>query len=146
MWKACAIFTPVSNVQIRYTHVTNTNKNYAALFDNNHTHDEVVLIYSPFKSVTWTTGCSISRVNDLMRAVDTAGVGTLEPERKYNSHTNVYSQLNWDFKKDQRLTFQFGDAWFITQEGDVFGPRWVSQNTSVLDTRGIFRIWYQGKF
>lgn len=152
MVKACVTVRPVKEVQIKYTHVTNTNKNYAALFDNNHTHDEVVLTYSPVKSVVWTTGCSISRVIDLARAVDTSH-GTVWPfgatatqDTQYKQHTNIYSQLHWDFKTDQRLTFQFGESWFITPVADVFGPRWYSTSSSVLDTRAIFRVWYQGKF
>jgi len=150
MWKGCVTVRPVKNFQVKYTHVTNTNQNYAALFDNNHTHDEVTVVYNPFKGVTWTTGCSISRVIDLARAVDTSagpgGISVSPQDRQFKSHTNIYSQLNWDFKRDQRLTFQFGESWFLTQGGDVFGPRWFSQTTSVLDTRAIFRVWYQGKF
>lgn len=152
MIKACITVRPVKEFQVKYTHVTNTNHNYAALFDNNHTHDEVTAVYNPFKGVTWTTGCSISRVNDLARAVDTSHqtvwpFGATPPQDiQYKQHTNIYSQVNWDFKKDQRLTFQFGESWFLTQGGDVFSPQWFSQSSSVLDTRAIFRVWYQGKF
>lgn len=141
MWKGCVVWRPSKDVQIRYTHVTNTNRNYAALFDNNHNHDEIEFTWNPVKGIVWTTGWSCSRVIDLQRAVDTNG-----SDRVYGDHQNVYSRVNWDFRKDQRLTFQFGEAWLVDPKGSVFGPNWVSTNTSVLDTRAIFRVWYQGKF
>lgn len=147
MWKGCVTFTPVKEVQIKYTHVTNTNQNYAPLFDNNHNHDEVALTYSPTKDVRWTTGYSYSQVINLQRAVDTANDPTGRTiDRSFEPHHNVYSRLEWDFKKDQRLTFQFGEKWFMETENSVFSPLWYQDDVSVLDTRPIFRIWYEGKF
>lgn len=148
MWKGSVTVFPREDLQIRYTHVTNTNQNYAALFDNNHTHDEIAVTYSPFKSVTWITGYSVSQVMNLQRSIDTYGGDPTgrTVDKEFQPHYNVYSQLNWDFKKDQRLILQFGEAWFMDPTNNVFGPRYYSTNTSVLDTRAIFRIWYQGKF
>jgi hypothetical protein len=155
MWKGCVAFTPVREVLMKYTHVTNTNQNYAPLFDNNHNHDEVEFTYMPFKGLSWTTGYSYSQVIDLARAVDTDGgfyptnggdITGRTVDREFKPHHNVYSRINWDFKKDQRLILQFGEKWFMEREGSVFGPLWYQDDVTVLDTRPIFRVWYEGKF
>jgi hypothetical protein len=147
MYKGCVTFTPVNNVQFKYMHVTNTNQNYAPLFDNNHNHDEVTFAYSPFKGIRWVTGYAYSQVIDLARAVDTNNDPTDRTvDREFKPHHNIYSRLEWDFKKDQRLTFQYGERWFQETRGSVFGPLWYQDDVTVLDTRPIFRIWYEGKF
>ncbi len=142
--KGCISVKPVDQVTIKYTHVTNTNRNYAALFDANNTHDGIELIHKVTKNLTWTSGYVVSRVIDLRRSINTWN--TNNRDRKFESHSNVYSKIDWDFKKDQNLTILFGEQYVYEDQPGVFGTKWASTQTSVLDTRPIVRFYYQGKF
>ncbi|MFH1791573.1 MAG: hypothetical protein ABH885_06300, partial [Candidatus Omnitrophota bacterium] len=134
IWKGVIILTPVPNVLLRYTHVTNGNRNYAALYDDNHNHDAIDISFSPVKDITVNCGYSYSRMIDLRRAVDTAA-----REQNFRPHHNFYSQINWRIMKDQLLTLQFGEMWIQEDEPGVFGTKWASTRFSVLDTVKIFR-------
>ena len=142
IWKGVIAVRPLDNVMLKYTHVTNGNRNYAALFDNNHNHDAFEIAYTPVKNVSLRGGYSISRIINLRRAIDTAGA-----DRQFTAHHNLYARLNWNLNESQKLTLQYGEAWI--QDDDltgVFGTRWPSTRTSVLDTRHIFRAFFQGEF
>ena len=141
IWKAVVSVKPVDNFLLKYTHVTNGNPNYAPLFDNNHNHDSIELTFVPVNKLSITGGYSISRIIDLRRAIDTDG-----EDKNFNAHHNLYAQLDWDIKKDQRLTLQLGEAWIHEEDPGMFGTRWPSTRVSVLDTRKIFRLFFQGKF
>jgi hypothetical protein len=141
IWKGVITLRPADNLAITFTHVTNGNRNYAALVDNNHNHDGIEIVYVPRKDVSLRLGYSISRIIDLNRAIDTRG-----GDRQFRPHHNVFAQANWNVRKDQLLTLQFGEAWIEQPEGGVFGTKWPSTRVSVLDTRPIFRAFYQGKF
>ena len=141
IWKGVVAVRPVENVSLKFTHVTNGNRNYAALFDNNHNHDSVELYYSPKKDMRFNIGYSISRVIDLKRALDTNGA-----EREFKPYHNVFAQFDWKFKKNQRITFLYGEAWIQEEDPGMFGTRWPSTRVSALETRHIVRVFYQGKF
>lgn len=141
IWKGVVMVRPLDNFSVRYTHVTNGNRNYAALIDDNHNHDAIEVGYAPVKNITTQFGYSVSRIINLNRAIDANSRA-----KDFEQHHNIYAQLNWDFKKDHRLTVQFGEAWLQQQPGSLFGPKWISTSPAVLDTVEIVRIFYQGKF
>jgi len=139
--KAVLTVKPVDNLSVKYTHVTNGNRNYAALFDNNHNHDSIELTYDIAKDMDFHWGYSLSRVLDIPRANNTEGY-----DMQFRPHHNIFAQLNWKLKNDQKLTFMFGEAWIQNENPGVFSTRWPSTRVSVLDTRRIFRMFFQGKF
>jgi hypothetical protein len=142
LWKGKVVWRPLENVSISFTHAMNTNRNYAALLDDNHTHDAIDLMYRPFEKLNLRAGYSISRIMNIARARDTQG-----RDMQFRPHHNLYAQAEWDVKKDHVLTAQFGEAWIQgAQEGGVFASNYPSTRFSVLDTRSIFRVYYQGKF
>jgi len=132
---------PIDSVMLKYTHVTNGNKNYAALFDDNHNHDAIEVHLGPLKNIDFWFGYSLSRVIDLERAISTNGV-----DRPFKPHHNVFAQLNWKLKNQQMLTFMYGESWIQNETPSVYSTRWPSTRVSVLDTRHILRLFFQGKF
>ncbi|NQT22356.1 MAG: hypothetical protein HQ579_02840 [Candidatus Omnitrophica bacterium] len=141
IWKAVVTIKPTEDLRIRYEHVTNGNRNYAALYDNNHTHDSIEVSQKVLKNVTIDAGYSRSKIINLRRAIDTNAV-----DMQYEPHHNIYAQMRVNFKKGQRLVLQFGEAWIQQERPGVYDLRWPSTRTSVLDTRSIFRVFFEGKF
>ncbi len=139
--KAVLTVKPIDTLSIKYTHVTNGNRNYAALFDNNHNHDSIELTCDIAKDIDFHWGYSLSRILDIPRANNTAGY-----DRQFRPHHNIFAQLNWKLKNEQKLTFMFGEAWIQNEGPGVFSTKWPSTRVSVLDTRRIFRLFFQGKF
>jgi len=141
MVKGVVTVKPVDNIMLKYTHVTNGNKNYAALFDDNHNHDAIELNLKFPKDIDFWFGYSLSRMIDLERAIDTNGV-----ERPFKPHHNVFAQLSWNLKHDQKFTVLYGESWIQNEKPGMFSTKWPSTRVSVLDTRHIIRFFFQGKF
>ncbi|MCX5665974.1 MAG: hypothetical protein NT036_02855 [Candidatus Omnitrophica bacterium] len=143
--KAKISYFPCDGLSISYTHVTNTNKNYAPLLDDNHTHDGVDIVYKATKKLTLRGGYSLSKIIDLRKAIDTNAA-----DQDYEYHNNLYLQADYIINKDQRVIFQFGEYGLLQKTLGMFGAplsqRYLSSPASVLDTRSIFRIFYEGKF
>ena len=141
VWKGVLVVRPVRDFEIRYTHVTNTNKNYAPLFDDNHNHDSIDVRAKLAKNMTFETGYSLSRLFNVRRAIDTSGA-----DSEFEPHNNFYMRLNVDLDESQRVTFMYGESWLYESEAGMFGPKYLVNRVSTVDTRHIFRIFYQGKF
>ena len=145
IYKAKITAYPCKDLSISYTHVTNTDKNYAPLLDDNHTHDGFDVVCKVTKKLTLRGGYSLSRLIDLRRAIDTNG-----GDQPYEFHNNLYLQADYVINKDQRVIFQFGEYGMLQSTLGIFGAplseRYLSSPASVLDTRSIFRIFYEGKF
>lgn len=146
IWKGVVIIRPVDQVQIRYTHVTNTNRNYAPLLDDNHNHDGIELTYVPMKKLTLLAGYSYSRVINITTAVTTGG-----RDRFYEPHSNIYAQAKYDINKDHNFIAQFGEYGMLQENLGIFGYEdpgmgYLNSRAGVLDTRCILRLFYQGKF
>jgi hypothetical protein len=154
IWKAKIGYSPIKNLRITYTHVTNQNKNYAALLDDNHDHDSVDVAYKPFDRVMLRAGWSVSRIIDIRRALD--NVMSSPPssyyDRAWEAHHNIYAQMEYDVnkKKAQKLIVQFGEYGLLSGDMGLFGGsverRYVSSKAAVYDTRAIVRLFYMGKF
>lgn len=141
-------YAPYNNFMISYTHVTNQNRNYAALLDDNHNHDGIDVLYKPIDRLIFRLGYSLSRIINLRRAIDTNG-----GDRPFEFHSNIYAQAEWDVDKakTQKLTVQFGEYGLLQSTLGVFGggdngEKYLPSRASVLDTRSILRLFYQGKF
>ncbi len=143
--KAKIIFYPIEGMSISFTHVTNGNRNYAPLLDDNHTHDGFDVVYKATKKLTLRGGYSLSKIIDLRKAIDTQAA-----DQDYAYHNNLYLQADYAINKDQRVVFQFGEYGLLQKTLGIFGAplseRYLSSAASVLDTRSIFRIFYEGKF
>jgi len=144
--KGVVIVQPVERLSIRYTHVTNGNKNYASLLDDNHNHDGIDVTYTVFKKLTVQAGYSLSRVIDINRALDTNG-----RERLFKYHNNVYAQAKYDITRDHNFIAQFGEFGLLERNLGIFGQTdpgmgYLNSRQGVLDTRCILRLFYQGKF
>lgn len=154
IWKAKIGYSPWKNFRITYTHVTNQNKNYAALLDDNHDHDAVDVAYKPFDRMLLRAGWSISRLIDIRRALDYMSI--LSPvnnyDRAWECHNNVYAQMEYDVNKAkaQKLVVQFGEYGLLAGDLGLFGGpierKYASSKASVYDTRAIVRLFYMGKF
>ena len=146
IWKGVVIVRPVDKITIRYTHVTNGNRNYAPLLDDNLNHDAIDITYKVFDRLVVQAGYSYSRVINLRRAMDTnAGDMPFEP------HNNVYAQAKYTMNRDHNFIVQFGEYGILEQELGEFGNLnpgmgFLSSRQGVLDTRSIVRMFYQGKF
>jgi hypothetical protein len=97
------------------------------------------------KKLTLRGGYSLSKIIDLRKAIDTEGA-----DQSYEYHNNLYLQADYVINRDQRIIFQFGEYGLLQKTLGIFGAplseRYLSSAASVLDTRSIFRIFYEGKF
>lgn len=146
IWKGVVIARPVDRIIIRYTHVTNGNRNYAPLLDDNHNHDAIDITYVVFKNLVIQAGYSCSRIINLNRNIDTVGA-----DRKFEAHHNVYAQAHYQMKRDHSLIVQFGEYGLLQENLGIFGMKdegmgYLKSRQGVLDTRSIVRLFYQGKF
>ena len=154
IWKAKIGYSPVKNLRLTYTHVTNGNKNYAALIDDNHDHDAIDVAYRPTDRLLLRAGWSISRIIDIRRALDNLNSSPPSSyyDRAWECHNNIYAQMEYDVnkKKSQKLVVQFGEYGLLYGGLDIFGGtyerKYISSKASVYDTRGIVRLFYVGKF
>lgn len=146
IWKGVVIVRPVDKITIRFTHVTNDNRNYAALNDDNHNHDAIEITYAVFDKLIVQAGYAQSRIIDLRRAMDTNN-----RDRQFAAHNNIYAQAKYTINRDQSFIVQFGEYGILQENLGMFGfldpgMGWLTSRQGVLDTRSIVRLFYQGKF
>jgi len=137
IYRGGILLKPITGLGIELDYTKNDFK-YAGGIDDNINHFGTTLKYEFNKKLTGFLKYTFSRAYNLYR-LNTSG------DLKYQSHHNVFMEMDYAVSEDGLLIVQFG-------EGSVISPVWSATVSPfgdfypTLDTQHILRIYYNGRF
>jgi hypothetical protein len=137
IYRGGILLKPATGLGIELDYTKNDFK-YAGGIDDNINHFGTTLKYEFNKKLTGFLKYTFSRAYNLYR-LNTSG------DLKYQSHHNVFMEMDYAVSEDGLLIVQFG-------EGSVISPIWSATVSPfgdfypTLDTQHILRIYYNGRF
>ena len=137
IYRGGVLLKPAAGLGIELDYTKNDFK-YAGGIDDNINHFGAALKYEFSQKLTGFLKYTFSRAYNLYR-LNTSG------SLKYQSHHNVFIEMDYVVSEDGLLVVQFG-------EGSVISPVWSATVSPfgdfypTLDTQHIIRIYYNGRF